>query len=94
MISNLCKLTMFQWKMLQLTTVTVLVLSFQGFSPGRILVTQFVTSCGGFNWDIRGSSLDLLADYKPPEDTGKPKDSSGAGGRSWRSEDVSLESLS
>lgn len=82
MISNLCKLAMFERKMLQLTTVAVLVLSFQGFSPGRILVTQFVTSGGGFLWDIRGSSPDLLAQYTPPDDTGKPKDSSGAGGRS------------
>jgi hypothetical protein len=85
---------MFEWKMLQLTTVTVLVLSFQGFSPGTILMTEFVTSGGGFHWDIRGSSLDQLAEYKPPEDTGKPKDSSGAGGRSFRSEDVPLKSLS
>jgi hypothetical protein len=82
MISNLCKLTMFERKMLQLTTVAVLVLSFQGFSPGKFLVDRFMTSGDGFLWDIRGSSFDRLAEYTPPDDTGKPKDSSGAGGRS------------
>ena len=94
MISNLCFLAMFERKMLQLTTVAVLVLSFQGFSPGRILVNQFMTSGGGFHWDIKGGSLDQLADYIP-DDPGKPKDGDkGAGGRTFRGEDVSLESLS
>jgi hypothetical protein len=94
MISNLCKLTMFERKMLQLTTVGVLLLSFQGFSSGKLLVHQFMTSGGGFDWDIKGSCLDLLADYTP-DDPGKPKDGDkGAGGRSFRSEDVPLASLS
>lgn len=94
MIGNLCKLTMFERKMLQLTSVAVLVLSFQGFSPGKFLVNPLMTSGAGFHGDIQGDCLDQLADYTP-DDPGKPKDGDkGAGGRSFRSEDVPLESLS
>lgn len=86
MMTNLFQVTMFQGWMLKLIAVSCLLVAFQGFSPGKMIKPDLTHPLGesqsGFLWR---DGLDL-ADYKPTKGTGKPDDSTGAGGRTFRIE--------
>ncbi len=62
--------------------MAALVVALQAVTAGAIFATSQVSSKQIESSGRFSKASMLLAGYEPPPDTGKPKDSSGAGGRS------------